>query len=112
MYFTLERLKLIYYEINEIGQFIGAVIGLISILLLFVPKTSIMDDDSSYLLPTCLTSFLHKTFYYLGIPQLMMYIRPQEYYENLLKKLNGIHNSLHFILYIVFFLNNMHQHRK
>lgn len=109
MYFTLERLKLIYYEINEIGQFIGAVIGLISILLLFVPKTSIMDDDSSYLLPTCLTSFLHKTFYYLGIPQLMMYIRPQEYYENLLKKLNGIHNSLHFIL---FFLNNMHQHRK
>ncbi|GAA5804676.1 hypothetical protein HPULCUR_010179 [Helicostylum pulchrum] len=87
MYLTLERLRFIYTEINEISQFIGAVIGLVSILLLFVPKTNLMDDDSG-LLPNCVTSFLHKAFYYLGLPQLMMYIRPQEYYENLLQKLN------------------------
>ncbi|KAI8076978.1 hypothetical protein BDF21DRAFT_364337 [Thamnidium elegans] len=87
MYLTLERLRSIYTEINEIGQFIGAIIGLVSILLLFVPKTNLMDDDSG-ILPNCVTSFLHKAFYYLGIPQLMMYIRPQEYYENLLQKLN------------------------
>lgn len=89
MQLTLERLQSLLTELSALIQFIVAILGLVAILLPFFQRLSFYHNDTTYILPTYVTSFLHKTFIQLGIPQLMMYIRPQEYYDNLAKKLSG-----------------------
>lgn len=88
MQLTLEGLQYLLTELSAFVQFFVAVLGLIAILLPFFQRLSFYHDDTTYILPNYITSFLHKTFIRLGIPQLMMYIRPQEYYDNLAKRLN------------------------
>jgi hypothetical protein len=89
MLLTLERLQSLLTELSALVQFIVAILGLIAILLPFFQRLSFYHDDTTYILPTYITTFLHKTLIQLGMPQLMMYIRPQEYYDNLSQKLKG-----------------------
>lgn len=89
MQLTLEGLQSLLTELSALVQFFVAILGLIAILLPFFQRLSFYHDDSTYILPDYITSFLHRAFIQLGIPQLMMYIRPQEYYDNLSKRLNG-----------------------
>ncbi|CAO3607853.1 unnamed protein product [Mucor hiemalis] len=88
MQITFERLQFLLTELSALIQLIVAILGLVAILLPFFQRLSVLHDDTTYILPNYITSFLHKIFSQLGIPQLMMYIRPQEYYDNLAKKLN------------------------
>ncbi|KAI9481500.1 MAG: hypothetical protein EXX96DRAFT_566970 [Benjaminiella poitrasii] len=88
MQLTLDRLQFILTELSAVMQFVLAVFGIIAIILPFFQRLSFYHDDSTYVLPNFITSFLHKMFIRLGIPQLMIYIRPQEYYDNLSKQLS------------------------
>lgn len=91
MQLTFENLQSLLNELSAFIQLFVAILGLIAILLPFFQKIS-FHDDSTPILPTFITTFLYQTFTFLGIPQLIMYIRPKEYYENLSKKLNGLGN--------------------
>jgi hypothetical protein len=89
MQWTFEGLQSLLTELSALFQFIVAILSLIVIFSQIIQGQSFYHDDSTYILPNYITSFLHKTFIQLGIPQLMVYIRPQEYYDNLSKRLNG-----------------------
>ncbi|KAI7899852.1 uncharacterized protein BX663DRAFT_459516 [Cokeromyces recurvatus] len=80
MQLTLERFQFMLTELSDVTQFILAIFGLIAILLPIFQKLS-------FYTPNCITVFLHKILILLGIPQLMIYVRPQEYYDNLSKQL-------------------------
>lgn len=89
MQITFERLQFLLTELSAFVQLVVAILGLVAILLPFFQRLSVLHDDTTYILPTYITDFLHRIFSQVGIPQLMMYIRPQEYYDSLAKKLNG-----------------------
>lgn len=88
MQLTFEGLQSTLTELSAFIQFFVAILGLIAIILPFFQRIS-FHDDSPTILPSFITSLLHQIFTRLNIPQLLMYLRPQEYYDNLLKKLNG-----------------------
>ncbi|KAI8368527.1 hypothetical protein BD560DRAFT_398974 [Blakeslea trispora] len=88
MQLTLEQLQYLLTELSAWLQLSMAIIGLFAILLPFVQRMAVFHDDTTYLLPSCFASFLHSIFIQMGVPQLMVYIRPQEYYDNMSKKLN------------------------
>lgn len=88
MHLTLDKIQPILIELYDLTQFLFAVLGVISIPLLFFKNRSFDEDDATST-PNSITFFLQKTCSQLGIPRLMMYIRPQAYYDNLSKKLNG-----------------------
>lgn len=90
MHLTLDKIQPILIELYDLAQFIFAILGIISIPLLFFKTRSFDDDDSTSMIPDSITFFLQKTFSQLGIPRLMMYIRPQAYYDNLSRRLNGM----------------------
>ncbi|KAI7869590.1 uncharacterized protein EV154DRAFT_530678 [Mucor mucedo] len=87
MHLTLDKIQPILIEAYDLVQFIFAILGVISIPLLFFKNRS-FDEDDATLPPDSFTLFLEKTCSQLGIPRLMMYIRPQAYYDNLSKQLN------------------------
>lgn len=91
MHLTLDKIQPILIEAYDLAQFIFAILGVISIPLLFFKHRSFDEDDvtTTSLPPDSFTLFLEKTCTQLGIPRLMMYIRPQAYYDNLSKQLNG-----------------------
>jgi hypothetical protein len=89
MELTLDKIQLFLVDLSALFQFCLAVLGVITVLYPLIQSWTSVHDDSTYLLPASVTTFLHQAFQLLGIPQLMMYIRPQAYYDDLAKRLAG-----------------------